>query len=79
MMMLSSSTSPASSAWRMMSAPPITWTSFSAAASCARSIAVSTPDTNVNAPPSGSSSGRCVTMKNGSPHGFSPPQCSAAS
>ena len=33
----------------------------------------------MKAPPSGSSSGRCVTMKNGSPQGFSSPQCPAAS
>ena len=78
-MIVSSSTSPAASAWRMTSAPPMTWTSLSPAASTARATASSTPATNVKPPPSGSSSGRCVTMKNGSPHGFSSPQCPAAS
>ena len=63
----------------MTSAPPMTWTSLSPAAATARSTAASTPDTNVNAPPSGSSSGRWVTMKNGRPQGFSSPQCPAAS
>jgi hypothetical protein len=33
----------------------------------------------VKAPPSGSSSGRCVTTNSGSPQGFSSPQCPAAS
>src|SRR5439155_5817116 len=79
MTIVSSSTSPASSAWRMTSAPPMTLTSLAPAASTARSTASFTPDTNVKAPPSGSSSGRCVTMKNGSPQGFSSPQCPAAS
>src|SRR5919204_185251 len=78
-MIVSSSTSPASSAWRMTSAPPMTLTSLSPAASLARSTASSTPDTNVKAPPGGSSSGRWVTMKNGSPQGFSSPQWPAAS
>ena len=63
----------------MTSAPPITFTSLSPAASFARSIASSTPETNVNASPSGCSSGRWVTMKKGRPHGFSSPQCPAAS
>ncbi len=53
----------------MISAPPIMWTSLPPAVCWARSTAVCTPETNVNAPPGGSSSGRCVTMKNGSPKG----------
>src|SRR5919204_152794 len=78
-MIVSSSTRLPSSAWRMTSAPPMTCTSLPPADSFARSIASGTPATNVKAPPGGSSSGRCVTMKNGRPHGFSSPQCPAAS
>src|SRR3954447_1231864 len=52
-MIVSSSTRPASSAWRMTSAPPITWTSLSPAAAIARSMAGRTPETNVKAPPLG--------------------------
>ena len=78
-MMLSSSTRSASSAWRITSAPPMTLTSFSPAASFARATASSTPATKLKWPPSGSSSGRWVTMKNGRPHGFSSPQWRAAS
>ena len=78
-MIVSSSTRPDARAWRITSAPPITFTFLSPAARSASSTASCTPETKVKAPPSGSSSGRCVTMKNGSPQGFSPPQWPAAS
>src|SRR6478609_8077668 len=78
-MIASSSTIPASSPWRMTSPPPPMVTSLSPAVALARSIASWKPPTKVNSPESGSSSGRWVTTKTGTPKGFFSPQCSAAS
>jgi hypothetical protein len=49
------------------------------AAALACSMASSRLATNVKPPVAGCSSGRCVTMKNGTGHGLEPPQWSAAS
>ena len=63
----------------MTSAPPMTDTSLSPAASRARATASSSPSTKVNPAPAGASWGRWVRMKNGTPNGFWPPQAPAAS
>src|SRR6266511_351586 len=63
----------------MTSAPPITNTSLLPAASLAWAIASSNPFTNVNPAFAGASSGRCVTIENGTPNGLWPPHASAAS
>src|SRR5439155_21086249 len=63
----------------MTSAPPISDTSLSPAASRARAIASSRPFTKVNPAPAGASSGLFVTTKKGTGHGLLPPHPSAPS